>query len=222
MAPEVVKQTAYTSKADIWSLGCLVVEMLTGAHPWANLTQMQAIFRVSSPLTVSRRRLTDAVSSTDRFKRATYRSRRYLERSRRFPRTNFRNRTHGSTPCARITRSRVHPRGSEPTDTDSSYVQSRIWIILNEIRLIRALSLSPSLFISLSSFCVSSKSVSSMLSYSCYIHVLSCMVRSPAGFETFDRFFAKFRQLLVTFDYSRSVPRPVTRISAWYMCLVLR
>jgi len=47
MAPEVVKQTAYTSKADIWSLGCLVVEMLTGAHPWANLTQMQAIFRVS-------------------------------------------------------------------------------------------------------------------------------------------------------------------------------
>jgi len=48
MAPEVVKQTAYTSKADIWSLGCLVVEMLTGAHPWANLTQMQAIFRVST------------------------------------------------------------------------------------------------------------------------------------------------------------------------------
>ncbi|KAM0745584.1 Pkinase-domain-containing protein [Meredithblackwellia eburnea MCA 4105] len=48
MAPEVVKQTAYTSKADIWSLGCLVVEMLTGAHPWANLTQMQAIFRIGS------------------------------------------------------------------------------------------------------------------------------------------------------------------------------
>ncbi|KAK4698471.1 mitogen-activated protein kinase kinase kinase, partial [Phenoliferia sp. Uapishka_3] len=46
MAPEVVKQTSYTSKADIWSLGCLVVEMLTGQHPWANLTQMQAIFRV--------------------------------------------------------------------------------------------------------------------------------------------------------------------------------
>ncbi|KAM0791161.1 hypothetical protein ACM66B_005645 [Microbotryomycetes sp. NB124-2] len=46
MAPEVVKQTAYTSKADIWSLGCLVVEMLTGTHPWANLTQMQAIFRI--------------------------------------------------------------------------------------------------------------------------------------------------------------------------------
>jgi mitogen-activated protein kinase kinase kinase len=46
MAPEVVKQTAHTRKADIWSVGCLVVEMLTGEHPWAQLTQMQAIFKV--------------------------------------------------------------------------------------------------------------------------------------------------------------------------------
>ncbi|KIY30726.1 STE/STE11 protein kinase [Cryptococcus gattii E566] len=48
MAPEVVKQTSYTSKADIWSVGCLVVEMLTGTHPWARLTQMQAIFQIGS------------------------------------------------------------------------------------------------------------------------------------------------------------------------------
>ncbi|KAF9514518.1 hypothetical protein BS47DRAFT_1343100 [Hydnum rufescens UP504] len=48
MAPEVVKQTSYTSKADIWSLGCLVVEMLTGEHPWAKFTQMQAIFKIGS------------------------------------------------------------------------------------------------------------------------------------------------------------------------------
>ncbi|KAK7693429.1 hypothetical protein QCA50_002997 [Cerrena zonata] len=48
MAPEVVKQTAYTKKADIWSVGCLVVEMLTGEHPWAQLTQMQAIFKIGS------------------------------------------------------------------------------------------------------------------------------------------------------------------------------
>ena len=46
MAPEVVKQTAYTRKADIWSVGCLIVEMLTGEHPWAQLSQMQAIFKV--------------------------------------------------------------------------------------------------------------------------------------------------------------------------------
>ncbi|OCF37577.1 STE/STE11 protein kinase [Kwoniella heveanensis BCC8398] len=52
MAPEIVKQTSYTSKADIWSVGCLVVEMLTGTHPWADLTQMQAIFRIGSQMPV--------------------------------------------------------------------------------------------------------------------------------------------------------------------------
>lgn len=49
MAPEVVQQKAHTSAADIWSVGCLVVEMLTGEHPWAQLTQMQAIFKVLHP-----------------------------------------------------------------------------------------------------------------------------------------------------------------------------
>ncbi|CAG8474800.1 5382_t:CDS:10 [Funneliformis caledonium] len=46
MAPEVVKQTSYTSKADIWSLGCLIVEMFTGTHPYPQFTQMQAIFKI--------------------------------------------------------------------------------------------------------------------------------------------------------------------------------
>ncbi|KAK5005139.1 hypothetical protein LTR28_008079 [Elasticomyces elasticus] len=56
MAPEVVKQTAYTRKADIWSLGCLVVEMFTGHHPHPSLTQLQAIFKIggsSSPSSAS-------------------------------------------------------------------------------------------------------------------------------------------------------------------------
>ncbi|WFD34220.1 mitogen-activated protein kinase kinase kinase [Malassezia cuniculi] len=48
MAPEVVKQTTYTRKADIWSVGCLVVEMISGTHPWPTLDQMQAIFRIGS------------------------------------------------------------------------------------------------------------------------------------------------------------------------------
>ena len=47
MAPEVVKQTSYTSKADIWSLGCLIIEMFTGDHPFPEFNQMQAMFRVS-------------------------------------------------------------------------------------------------------------------------------------------------------------------------------
>ncbi|CEP11803.1 hypothetical protein [Parasitella parasitica] len=46
MAPEVVKQTHYTRKADIWSLGCMVVEMLTGDHPFPEYSQMQAIFQI--------------------------------------------------------------------------------------------------------------------------------------------------------------------------------
>ncbi|TIB01743.1 hypothetical protein E3P94_01333 [Wallemia ichthyophaga] len=48
MAPEVVKQEPYTRKADIWSLGCLIVEMLTGEHPFPTLNQMQAIFKIGS------------------------------------------------------------------------------------------------------------------------------------------------------------------------------
>ncbi|KAH7160006.1 kinase-like domain-containing protein [Dactylonectria estremocensis] len=46
MAPEVVKQTSYTLKADIWSLGCLVVEMMTGSHPFPDCSQLQAIFKI--------------------------------------------------------------------------------------------------------------------------------------------------------------------------------
>lgn len=46
MAPEVVKQTSYTRKADIWSLGCLIVEMFTGEHPFPNCNQLQAIFQI--------------------------------------------------------------------------------------------------------------------------------------------------------------------------------
>ena len=48
MAPEVVKQTSYTLKADIWSLGCLIVEMFTGTHPFPNSSQLQAIFQIGS------------------------------------------------------------------------------------------------------------------------------------------------------------------------------
>lgn len=48
MAPEVVKQTFHTRKADIWSLGCLIVEMFTGVHPFPNCSQLQAIFQIGN------------------------------------------------------------------------------------------------------------------------------------------------------------------------------
>lgn len=48
MAPEVVnrKNNGYGIPADIWSLGCTVLEMLTGKIPYSHLEGMQALFRI--------------------------------------------------------------------------------------------------------------------------------------------------------------------------------
>lgn len=37
MAPEMVKKEKYGRKVDIWSLGCVVIEMATACHPWPNI-----------------------------------------------------------------------------------------------------------------------------------------------------------------------------------------
>ncbi|GFH14465.1 protein kinase domain-containing protein, partial [Haematococcus lacustris] len=49
MAPEVIRQQGHGVAADIWSLGCTVLEMATGKPPWAQCaTQVQAIFKIAS------------------------------------------------------------------------------------------------------------------------------------------------------------------------------
>ena len=39
MAPEVLKKTGHNQSADIWSFGCLVIEMLSGKAPWSGISQ---------------------------------------------------------------------------------------------------------------------------------------------------------------------------------------
>ncbi|KAK9823005.1 hypothetical protein WJX81_005420 [Elliptochloris bilobata] len=46
MAPEVIELTSVTAAADIWSVGCLAIELLTGQPPYFDLQPMSALFRI--------------------------------------------------------------------------------------------------------------------------------------------------------------------------------
>ncbi|KAF7312580.1 MAP kinase kinase kinase [Mycena indigotica] len=48
MAPELVntQKKKYNSKVDIWSVGCLVLEMWTGSRPWKNMEMVEVMFRL--------------------------------------------------------------------------------------------------------------------------------------------------------------------------------
>jgi serine/threonine protein kinase len=50
MAPEVVTSTkeGYTSKVDIWGLGCVMLEMWTGHEPWHNQERLAVLQQVGS------------------------------------------------------------------------------------------------------------------------------------------------------------------------------
>ncbi|KAL0060008.1 mitogen-activated protein kinase kinase kinase [Marasmius tenuissimus] len=49
MAPEVLSppKNGYDCKVDIWSLGCMILEMLTGTRPWSGVTNIPVMITVS-------------------------------------------------------------------------------------------------------------------------------------------------------------------------------
>ncbi|PWZ01635.1 hypothetical protein BCV70DRAFT_145927, partial [Testicularia cyperi] len=46
MAPEVIELKGVTTAADIWSLGCTIIELLTGKPPYYDMLAMSAMFRI--------------------------------------------------------------------------------------------------------------------------------------------------------------------------------
>ncbi|KAK4686255.1 hypothetical protein P7C73_g3874, partial [Tremellales sp. Uapishka_1] len=46
MAPEVIEQSGASTASDIWSVGCVVVELLEGKPPYGDLAPMQALWRI--------------------------------------------------------------------------------------------------------------------------------------------------------------------------------
>ncbi|NXM84042.1 M3K3 kinase, partial [Oenanthe oenanthe] len=61
MSPEVISGEGYGRKADVWSVACTVVEMLTEKPPWAEFEAMAAIFKIATQPTNPQ--LPDGVSS---------------------------------------------------------------------------------------------------------------------------------------------------------------
>lgn len=62
MAPEVIELKGASTKSDIWSLGCTIIELFTGKPPYADISNSMA-GRYSSHYISSDFRLTNYISA---------------------------------------------------------------------------------------------------------------------------------------------------------------
>eukprot|EP00966_Prymnesium_polylepis_P170241 3935360-Prymnesium_polylepis.2 len=46
MAPEIIQMSGFTTASDVWSVGCTVIELISGAPPFFELAPMSALFRI--------------------------------------------------------------------------------------------------------------------------------------------------------------------------------
>lgn len=46
MAPEIIEMSTATTASDIWSLGCTLIELLTGVPPYFEMTPVSAVYRM--------------------------------------------------------------------------------------------------------------------------------------------------------------------------------
>jgi serine/threonine protein kinase len=48
MAPEVIKEHPYGTKADVWSLGITIIEMIEGRPPYSDMNPLHAMSKIIS------------------------------------------------------------------------------------------------------------------------------------------------------------------------------
>jgi calcium-dependent protein kinase len=53
MAPQILNKSKYTTKSDVWSLGFIFYEMLTGTYPWRGINEIDLYKNITTkPLNI--------------------------------------------------------------------------------------------------------------------------------------------------------------------------